>query len=77
MLQHISVAYNFSDKSAHGKLSLEGATAAKNEIEIAPGGREELTIKASGAKTVAAKLDLGNAGHAIVTANVLKPQLKN
>jgi hypothetical protein len=71
------IAYNFGDKPARGKLSVSGATAAKTEIELAPGAREELTIKTDGAKQVTAKLDLGNAGHAVVTANVLKPQLKN
>jgi hypothetical protein len=71
------VAYNFDDKPAHGKLSIEGAKAAKSEIELAPGAREELTIKAEGAGKVTANLDLGDAGHAIVTANVLKAQLKN
>jgi uncharacterized cupredoxin-like copper-binding protein len=71
------VAYNFGDKPAHGKLSVEGAKAAKSEIELAPGTREELTIKAEGPGKVTAKLDLGGDGHAIVTANVLRAQLKN
>jgi hypothetical protein len=71
------VAYNFGDKPARGKLSVDGATAAKIDIELAPGAREEQSIKAGGSGKVTAKLDLGNAGHAIVTANVLKAQLKN
>jgi hypothetical protein len=71
------VAYNFGDKPAQGKLKIEGATAAQSEIELAPGGRQEQVIKANGAGKVTVKLDLGDAGHAIVTANVLTPQLKN
>ena len=71
------VAYNFDDKPAHGKLNIEGATAAKSEIELAPGAREEQTLKTNGKGKVTAKLDLGDAGHAIVTANLLKAQLKN
>jgi hypothetical protein len=71
------VAYNFGDKPARGKLSLTGAKSAKSEIELAPGAREEQVITVDGASKVTAKLDLGQAGHAIVTANVLKDQLKN
>jgi hypothetical protein len=71
------VAYNFGDKPARGKLSVEGATGAKSESEVAPGEREEQTIKANGTGKMTAKLNLGDAEHAIVTANVLKAQRKN
>jgi hypothetical protein len=70
------VAYNFGDKPVRGKLNIEGGTAAINEIEIAPGAREERTIKLS-TKKVTAKLDIAGSGHAIVAANVLHSQLKN
>jgi hypothetical protein len=71
------VAYNFGDKPARGKLSIDGAKCEKTEIELALSAREELTIKVGGAGKVTAKLDLGDAGHAIVSANVLTAQLKN
>ena len=38
------VAYNFGEKAARGKLSVEGAASGTGEIEIGPGGREERTI---------------------------------
>ncbi len=65
------VAYNFGEKEARGKLNVEGATAAKTEIDLAPGVREEQTIKTDGAKTVTAKLDLDDFGHAIVSARTI------
>jgi hypothetical protein len=71
------VAYNFGDKPAHGQLIIQGASAAKSELQLAPGAREELAIKASGPGKVAARLDLGDNDHALVTANVEKAQLKN
>jgi hypothetical protein len=64
------VAYNFGDKPARGKLSIEGASSAAAEIEIAPGGREERTIRSTGAEKVTARLDLGEIGTAIVWARV-------
>jgi hypothetical protein len=67
------VAYNFGDHSARGKLSVEGASGAPAEIEIAPGGREERTITPGGAGKVTVKLDLGGAGHAIVSARIVTP----
>jgi hypothetical protein len=67
------VAYNFGAKAARGKLSVEGATGAPGEIEIAPGGREERTIEANGPGKVNVRLDLGDAGHAIVSAGVAAP----
>jgi hypothetical protein len=65
------VAYNFGQAPAHGKLSAEGATDAAGEIEIAHGGRVERTIKADGPGKVAVRLDLGEGGHAVVSANVV------
>ena len=71
------VAYNFGDKPARGKLHIAGATSEKNELEIAPGAREELTIKSDGSAKVTAHLDVGDSEHAIVSANVQKAQQKN
>jgi hypothetical protein len=67
------VAYNFGDKPAKGKLKLEGATlATTDEMEIAPGGREERTVKIDGAANVTARFD-SDAAHAIVSGRVVKP----
>jgi hypothetical protein len=71
------VAYNFGEKPARGKLSTTGATSQKNELELAPGGREELTINSDGSDKLTVRLKLGNEEHAIVSANVEKAQLKN
>jgi hypothetical protein len=71
------VAYNFGDKPARGKLSIRGAKAEKAELEVAPGAREELTIKSDSSGKVTARLELGDDEHAIVSANVQKAQLKN
>jgi hypothetical protein len=65
------VAYNFGQTPAHGKLSAEGATDAAGEIEIAPGGRVEKTIKADGPGKVTVRLDLGEGEHAVVSARVV------
>jgi hypothetical protein len=65
------VAYNFGQTPAHGKLNAEGATSGTGEMEIAPGGREERTIKADGAGKVTVRLDLGGGEHAVVSANVV------
>ncbi len=66
------VAYNFGSRSAHGILKLEGAILDANEIEIAPGSRVERRITANGSDQVTARLDLGELGHAIVSARVRK-----
>jgi hypothetical protein len=71
------VVYNFGDKLVRGKLSIQGATAATREIGLMPGATAEQKIKVVGADKVIAKFDVGAAGHAFVTANVLKAQLKN
>ena len=71
------VAYNFGNKPAGGKLAITGAKTDKAELELAPGAREELTIKTDGSDKVTARLELGNDEHAIVAANVQKAQLKN
>jgi hypothetical protein len=66
------VAYNFADKAARGKVSVEGATGAIEEIELGPGGRAEWAIEADGPGTVTVRLDLGDLGNSIVSARVLK-----
>lgn len=65
------VAYNFGDKPAKGRLALDGATfATSNEIEPAPGAREERVIKVDGGRrNVTARFDGAEA--AIVSARVL------
>jgi hypothetical protein len=65
------VAYNFGEAVARGRVSVEGATGDPGEIEIAPGARVERTITAGGPGRVTARLDLGSAGHAIVSAHVV------
>jgi hypothetical protein len=64
------VAYNFGDRAAGGKLSIEGASGAPAEIEIAPGDRKEIAIKATGQNKVTARLDLADSGSAIVSARI-------
>jgi hypothetical protein len=54
-------------------LSVEGATGAPDEIEIAPGARDERTIEANGPGKINVRLDLGDDGHAIVSAAVAAP----
>jgi hypothetical protein len=67
------VAYNFGDKPAKGKLKVDGAAlATTDEIEIAPGGREERPVKVDGTANVTARFD-SDAGHAIVSGRVVKP----
>lgn len=65
------VAYNFGEKAARGSLHVEGATGATDEIEIAASGREERTIKVHVPGKVTARLELGEAGQAIVSARVM------
>ncbi len=64
------IAYNFGDKTAQGNLEILGAKCTETQIEIVPGGREELTLTVDGERNVTAKLDLASVGHAIVSANV-------
>jgi hypothetical protein len=67
------VAYNFGEKEARGKLSIDGASAEKSEMKIGPGGREEQLIKSDGSSNVTVRLDFGEAGCAIVSARVEQP----
>lgn len=64
------VAYNFGEKSARGTFSFEGSTGTKDEITIGPGERTEQTINAHGPGQVTVRLDLGDVGHAVVSARV-------
>ncbi len=64
-------AYNFGRNPARGKMSVEGATADAGEIQIAPGGRQEWTIRAKGPGTVTARIDLGEDGQAVVSGRVV------
>ena len=68
------VAYNFSDKPVRGKLSAQGAADIADEIEIDPGAREVRSIKPDGSATLTVRLDLGDAGHAIVSAHIATTQ---
>ena len=63
-------AYNFGENAAHGKVSMEGAEGGIGDIEIWPGGREVRTIKVDRLGKVAVRLELGNAGHAVVSGRV-------
>jgi hypothetical protein len=65
------VAYNFSHKPARGKLSSQGATGVPDELDIAPGGREERTIQSDGSAQLSVRLDLGDVGKAIVAARIV------
>ena len=66
------VAYNFGDRPANGQLIIQGATPDRIEVHLQPGARQEHTIHVGSADTVHANLDLGDQGHPIVTARVLK-----
>jgi hypothetical protein len=68
------VAYNFGDKPANGKLTLDGATlVTAGVIEIGPGAREERTIKVDGGgRNVTARFE-SDAGNAIVAGRIAKP----
>jgi hypothetical protein len=61
------VAYNFGQKPASGKLSVEGGSA-KDQIEVAPGDRVETPITVTDPAKVTARLDLDNGEHALVSA---------
>jgi hypothetical protein len=65
------IAYNFGDKPVSGKFSMVGATGTADNVELAAGERAEQTIKVDGEKTVTVRLDLGEAGSAVVSANVI------
>ena len=65
------MAYNFGKKPARGRLSVEGAASSRDEIAIAPGGRDERLIKPTGAGNVTVRLDLADVGQAIVSARVM------
>jgi hypothetical protein len=65
------VAYNFGEKRARGKLSVEGATGCKDEIELAPGGRLARMIKADAPEKVTVRFELEDIGSAVVSGNVM------
>jgi hypothetical protein len=65
------VAYNFGEQAARGKLSMEGAAGETDDIEIAPGGREERTINAHGPGTLTVRLQFGDNEHAVVSGRVM------
>ena len=66
------VAYNFGGQPARGKLHIEGATAAAagDDVDIAAGGRDERTIRVWSAGTVTIRLDLGEAGIAVLSGRL-------
>jgi hypothetical protein len=67
------VAYNFGDHAVRGRLSFKGATGGSSKIEIAPGAREERAITAGGPGQVTVRMDLADAGHAVVSARLMAP----
>jgi hypothetical protein len=66
------IAYNFGHKPARGTLQVEGGACARSEIEIAPGAREERTVKPSGPGTLTIRLDAGDVGKSVVSARLTK-----
>ncbi len=60
------VAYNFGDKPAHGKFSMQGATGPSDSIDIPAGARIEQSITTAGPGSVTVRLDLGDVGTAMV-----------
>jgi hypothetical protein len=64
------VAYNFGGKPVRGRLHIEGATGTPEEVELAPGARDEWKVLLNGAAQVAAGLDVGDIGRAIVAARL-------
>ena len=64
-------AYNFGPQAARGQLSVEGGGAEAVEIEIKPGDRQVQTISVARPGTVTVRLELGDAGTAIVSARVI------
>jgi hypothetical protein len=65
------VAYNFGEKSASGRLTLEGASGAPPYLELDSGDRVEHTIQVNGPGTVTARLELGIDAHALVSARTI------
>jgi hypothetical protein len=65
------VVYNFGDTSTNGQLNVEGATGATGQIRIGPGKREERTLTANGPGKLTVRLDMGGAGHALVSAKLV------
>jgi len=64
------IAYNFGDRVARGTLTFQGAAGPAGEIAIAPGAREQRTVKSDGKGSVIVRLDLGDLGRAIVSGRV-------
>jgi hypothetical protein len=64
------VAYNFGDQAARGTLKLEGVTTDRPEVEIESGGRVERTVRVDGTGKATIRLDLGDAGAAVVSARL-------
>jgi hypothetical protein len=62
--------YNFGDTPRSGKLSMEGAAADTADVTVAPGAREERTLKVIGVGTVTARLELGRNDRPLVSARV-------
>lgn len=71
------IAYNFGTEVEKGRLEIQGATGERSDIEIKPGERIERKLTVGDAKTVTVRLDLGETGHALVSANVEPAQLNN
>jgi hypothetical protein len=68
------IAYNFGIQPVKGQISVEGAVAESNKIEIAPIGRVVRTLTATGADKIIARLKLGELGQAVVCGRVMMPQ---
>src|SRR5207248_2592911 len=68
------VAYNFDEKSERGKLDIEGAACDTSLIDMESGARVERMLKVNELGNVTVRLNLGSAGHAIVSAKVIKDQ---
>lgn len=66
------VAYNFGEKVAKGKLTVEGATVEGGDLDIAPGARVERVIRVEKPGQVTVRAVMGEAGHAIVSARVVE-----
>jgi hypothetical protein len=66
------VAYNFGQKMARGTLNVEGATGGPADMEIAPGAREEWTLKSDGRGNVGVRFEDQDTGQAVVSGRVIK-----
>jgi hypothetical protein len=64
------VAYNFGDKTVSGTVTMEGAVGEPGSVELAPGSRAEGTIRTEEPGKITVRLDMGDAGSAIVSARV-------